>query len=271
MRLSIGILLLWICGVSAAAETPVRILTSEKMPFNYIEDQQIKGISVDLLQLLFDGQLPAPVELMPWPRAYDTALQHKNVLLFTMGKTPQRQALGFTFIGPVSRRFHALYATRADLPLVQSFDDIKKHRLVVAGLRAGWLSEQFKAAGINIETVGSYQQGMEMLLKNRAQLWLSTDLEEQVLQAQHPDAPTLIPVWRLLCSENYFGLSPGSDPALTAQLQQKYQQILQSNQPRALQQKWQTKLALPLEFAPPAGFYLKNADILRCKPTTQAG
>jgi len=271
LRLYLCVIVLWLCGRAFASEAQLRILTSEKMPFNYVEDQQIKGISVDLLQLLFDGQLPGPVELMPWPRAYDTALQQKNVLLFTMGKTPQRQALGFTFIGPVSRRFHALYATRADLPLVQSFADIKKHRLVVAGLRAGWLSEQFKAAGINIETVGSYQQGMEMLLKNRAQLWLSTDLEEQVLQAQHPDAPALIPVWRLLCSENYFGLSPGSDPALIAQLQQKYRQILQSDQPLALQQKWQTKLALPLEFAASAGFFLKNADILRCIPTSQAG
>ncbi|MDZ7871017.1 MAG: transporter substrate-binding domain-containing protein [Rheinheimera sp.] len=271
MRKYLWVIFLWSCGQAAATEAPLRILTSEKMPFNYLEDQQIKGISIDLLQLLFDGQLPAPVELMLWPRAYDTALQQKNVLLFTMGKTPQRQALGFTYIGPVSRRFHALYATRADLPVLQSFADIKKHRLVVAGLRAGWLSEQFKAAGINIETVGSYQQGMEMLLKNRAQLWLSTDLEEQVLQAQHPDAPTLTPVWRLLCSENYFGLSPGSDPALMTQLQQKYQQILQSAQPRSIQQKWQVKLGLPLEFAASAGFFLKNADILHCTPSSHAG
>lgn len=164
-----------------------------------------------------------------------------------------------------------MYATRSDLPAISSLAEIKKHRLVVAGLRAGWLSEQFKAAGINIETVGSYQQGMEMLLKNRAQLWLSTDLEEKVLQAQHPDAPALIPVWRLLCSENYFALSPGSDPVLIAQLQHKYQQLLQSDQMQLLQQKWQVKLALPLEFAASAGFYLQHAEILQCRPSDQVG
>ncbi|WP_348732024.1 ABC transporter substrate-binding protein [Rheinheimera texasensis] len=251
--------------------TPARILTSEKMPFNYLEGQQISGLSVDLLQLMFNGKLPAPVELMPWPRAYATALEQPDVLLFTMGKTAEREALGFQYIGPVSRRFHSLYAVRSDLPPVKSFADIKKHRLVVAGLRAGWLSEQFKAAGIAIETVGSYQQGMDMLLKNRAQLWLSTDLEEQVLQAQLTAAPVLTPVWRVLCSENYFALSPGSDPALVRQLQQKYRDILHSAAPQAIRQKWQTKLALPLEFAPVAGFYLKDAELLRCKPTSQAG
>lgn len=267
------VLLVFVCANAARAQdlAPVRILTSEKMPFNYLENKQISGLSVDLLQLLFAGKLPAPVELMPWPRAYATALEQPNVLLFTMGKTAERETLGFQYIGPVSRRFHSLYAVRSDLPPVQSFADIKKHRLVVAGLRAGWLSEQFKAAGIAIETVGSYQQGMDMLLKNRAQLWLSTDLEEQVLQAQQPAAPALKPVWQVLCSENYFALSPGSDPALVRQLQQKYRDILYSAAPQAIRQKWQTKLALPLAFAPVAGFYLQDAEILRCKPTSQAG
>lgn len=84
------LLVIWLCIYLpfAAAQTQVRILTSETMPFNYLEDEQIKGISIDVLQLLFEGQLPALVELMPWPRAYDTALLQKNVLLFTMGKTP---------------------------------------------------------------------------------------------------------------------------------------------------------------------------------------
>lgn len=267
------VLLVFVCNSAARAQdlTPARILTSEKMPFNYLENKQVSGLSVDLLQLLFAGKLPAPVELMPWPRAYATALEQKNVMIFTMGRTEARLAAGFQFVGPVSRRFHALYAVRTDLPPILSFADIQKHRLVVTGLRAGWLSEQFRNAGITIETVGSYQQGMEMLLKDRAQLWLSTDLEEQVLQAQHPDAPNLVAVWRVMCSENFFGFSPGTDPALVRQLQQKYQQVLRSKQVTAVQQKWQSKLALPLAFSPRAGFYLNSADILSCTPTTQAG
>jgi len=272
LRTYLGVLLmLWCCQLLAAEPLQLRLLTSEKKPFNYLENQQITGISVDLLQQLFAGELPAAVELMPWPRAYDTALQQKNVLIFTMGKTAKRQALGFQFIGPVSRRFHNLYAVRTDLPRISSFADIKKHRLVVAGLRAGWLSEQFKAAGINIETVGSYQQGIDMLLKNRAQLWLSTDLEEQVLQTQHPDSPRLSPVWQLMCSENYFGLSPGSDPALVKSLQQKYQQVLRSAATQRLQQKWRQKLKLPLLFDAKAGFYLQDPQLLQCTPTTEFG
>lgn len=215
-----------LCWNAVAAE-PARILTSEKMPFNYMEHEQISGISVDVLQLLFEQKLPVPVEMMPWPRVYATALA--------------------------------------------SFADIRKHRLVVAGLRAGWLSEQFKAAGIQIETVGSYQQGMDMLLKKRAQLWLSTDLEEQVLQARHPDAPSLAVVRRLMCSENYFGLSPGSDPALFAHLQKKYQQLSSSKQLMAVQQKWQSRLKLPLAYTPATGFYLQDADLLRCEPSSEAG
>ncbi len=271
LRLYLWISLLCFALPLSAAQPPLRLLTSEKMPFNYLEAQQIRGISIDMLQLLFDGVLPSQVELMPWPRAYETALQQKNVLLFTMGKTAGREALGFTFIGPVSRRYHSVYAVRQDLPPIHSLADIKKHRLVVAGLRAGWLSEQLKAAGIRIETVGSYRQGMEMLQKDRAQLWLSTDLEEQVLQSQQSEAPALRPVWQLMCSQNYFALSPGSDPKLAQRLAQKYQQLLQSGAARAVAQKWQRKLGLPLQLDKTAGFYLQPDDILRCTPSAHAG
>lgn len=272
MRLILSVVFL-ILSFAGQADDPVpsRILTSEKMPFNYVENEQISGLTIDLVTLLFEQQLPKDIELMPWPRAYATALEQKNVLIFTMGRTPEREAAGFRYIGPVSRRFHALYAVRSDLPPIHNFADIRKHRLVVAGLRAGWLSEQFQAAGIKIDAVGNYQQGMDMLLKNRAQLWLSTDLEEQVLQAQHVDAPQLKPVWRIMCSENYLALSPGSDEVLFQHLQTKYRRLMQSTAPQTVAAKWRAKLNLPLIYRPSSGFYMDDPALLKCVPSAQAG
>ena len=220
---------------------------------------------------MYAGMLPTSPELMPWPRAYGTALQRKNTLLFTMGKTSERLAQGFHFIGPVSRRVHYLYAISDQFPVIRSLADIKKQRLVVAGLRAGWLSEQLKAAGIPIETVGNYQQGIEMLQRNHAQLWLSTDLEQQVLQAHYPQAARLVPVWRLLCSDNYIGVSPGSDPQLVLWLQQQFQQVMASKAASTVLQKWQQQLQLPLRLSPEFGFYLADSHLQQCQLSAEAG
>ncbi len=270
----IAIVLSWLLSfATVAAPWPlqVRLLTSEKKPFNFQQEQQVVGISVDLLQLMYAGMLPASPELMPWPRAYGTALQRKNTLLFTMGKTPERLAQGFQFIGPVSRRVHYLYAISDKLPDIRSLADIKKQRLVVAGLRAGWLSEQFKAAGIPIETVGTYQQGIDMLQRNHAQLWLSTDLEQQVLQLRYPQTTRLVPVWRLLCSDNYIGISPGSDPQWVDWLQQQFQQVMASKAATDVLKKWQQQLQLPLRLSPEFGFYLADSALQQCQLSAEAG
>lgn len=252
--------------VFAQQQVPaLRLITSEKMPFNYVRDGQVDGLTVDLLKLMLPAETLADIELMPWPRALDTALKHKNVLLFTMGQTAERQRQGFQFIGPVSRRFHILYALNDQVPPIQSLADLKKHRLVVAGLRAGWLSDTLQAAGVQMEQVGDYQQGMQMLMKGRAQLWLSTDLEEPVLQ-QGKAGLALTPRWQLFCSENFIGLSPGSDAALATLLQQRFEQAIRSPAGQALVAKWQPQIDRPLQLSPRTGFMLDNPALRACQP-----
>lgn len=254
-------------GVTAQEQLPpLRLLTSEKMPFNYRQESEINGLTVDLLKLMLSSEQLAGLELMPWPRALDTAVKQKNVLLFTMGKTAERQRQGFQFIGPVSRRYHILYAIDDSIPPVQSLADIKKHQLVVAGLRAGWLSDELQAAGIRMEQVGDYQQGMQMLAKGRAQLWLSTDLEEPVLQQLGNAGLQLKARWQMFCSENFIGLSPGSDPALARLLQQRFEQVVRSAAGQALANKWQQRIGQTLLLSPQYGFHLDNPALATCKP-----
>jgi len=244
---------------------PSRLLTSEKVPYNYREQLQITGLSVDLLRLMY-GALPAPIELMPWPRALDTATKTPNVLIFTMAKSQQRLAQGFTFIGPVSTRYHWLYSTDAQLKGKLTLQHVIDKKLLVAGLRGGWLSAALQSQGVRLEQVGDYQQGVQMLLKQRAKFWLSTELEELAFATTQPDPLPLYPVLLIGCSANYLGLSPGSSTELQTDLRQRFDALSQHPDLSTLLTKWQLKLQQPLMYSRSTGFYLPEAGLTSCTP-----
>lgn len=245
--------------------TPLRLLSSEKIPYNYSEHGQIRGISIDIVQALLPNQnVASDTEMLPWPRAFEIATKTPELLIFTMGKTAERQALGFRFIGPLSTRQHLLYSTRTDLPRIQSYDDIRRAKLVVAGLRGGWLSSSFKQQGIPVHEVGNYQQGVQMLLLDRAQLWLSTDLEAEMHLKLAKTKVPLYPIWLVQCSGNYLGLSPETSDTTYNRLQQAYKTWSSGKAPQQLQKKWQQELSFPITFSAKTGFMLKTKKSSAC-------
>lgn len=251
MRSLLLILMLFFSLFSDATE--LRVMSSEKMPYNFTENQQFVGLTVDVIKDLL-APLSPKIEVMPWPRAFEIAKNTPNVLLFTMGKTKQRLAQGFMYIGPVSTRQLAFYTLKDELTGLASLDEIRQKKLVIVGLRGGWSSAQLKQQGIEILEVGDYHQGILMLLRNRAQLWVSTDLEAGMHLKQTGEMAELKIALPIQCAENYLTLSPGSDPALYQQLQKQYVAWATSKKPAAIAKKWQAYLGLPLRFAKKRGF-----------------
>lgn len=80
-------------------------LTEEYPPFNYTENGQVNGVSVDILENLFKNlDLPidrSSIEVSNWTAAYDTTLKTPGTMLFSMVKTVERANL-FKWVGPVA-------------------------------------------------------------------------------------------------------------------------------------------------------------------------
>ncbi len=255
------LLLFRLADVSA---TELTVVSSEKMPYNFKRDGQVVGMSVDIVHALLSQNPPLPIELMPWPRAFDTALKTPEVLIFTLGKTKQRQQQGFVYIGPLSTRNHALYAKDASFKPLHSLADIQHRRLVVVGLRGGWLSAELRRQGVDVQEVGDYQQALQMLLHGRAHLWLTNDLEVGLHLKQAGHQQPLKVAFALRCSENYLALSPGTSAATVQKIQQAYQRWSLSEAPAQLALHWQQQLELPVQFFPQHGFVSGVAPAKKC-------
>ena len=71
--------------VSALAEPgcqKISIVTEEYPPFNYTEDGHEKGLATDVvLAVLKQMGMQADIRSLPWARAYDTAVNGKDVMI----------------------------------------------------------------------------------------------------------------------------------------------------------------------------------------------
>lgn len=106
--------------------------TDDYPPYNFIEDNEVKGISIDLLLEIFrvSGSRSGieDIQLVPWARGYLYALERENILLFAMTRTPERENL-FHWVGPIASSNMVLIAKKAKNIQIDSLEDIRAYSL----------------------------------------------------------------------------------------------------------------------------------------------
>jgi len=153
------------------------LMTESFPPFNYEENGELKGISVELtekiLQLAGSRLTRKDIRLMPWIRAYRDAIEIENTVLFLINRNQAREKL-FKWVGPVAPIpiKYVLIARKQRRIRITSPDDLSKYRI---GVVFNDLGEQLMAEmGVkdeNIDPVSSGEINLLKLNRNRIDLW----------------------------------------------------------------------------------------------------
>ena len=86
---------------ASAKNAPWLAVTEHFPPYNFENGNRITGFSTDLVFLLAkQADIEVDVQIMPWSRAMLTANNNPNVLIFSMLRTPLREA-NYHWIGEV--------------------------------------------------------------------------------------------------------------------------------------------------------------------------
>ncbi|MGE4423770.1 MAG: substrate-binding periplasmic protein [Pseudodesulfovibrio sp.] len=146
-------------------------LTEEYYPFNYLENGVMRGVSVDLLRMVW-AELGTPeqrVESMPWARAYERLQHEPDTVLFCMARTPEREH-AFRWAGPIASVRFVLIARKDRHIRLDSLNDLK-------GLAVGTLREDVSdtlLAGYqgvaSIQPVARMRQNISKLMTGRLDL-----------------------------------------------------------------------------------------------------
>jgi len=224
------VLVFALCMGHETYSTELKILTEDYIPFNYLENGLLKGFSTEVVQTLIK-KTGVQIErnkilLWPWKRAYQTALEEDNVLLFTTTRTPQREKL-FKWVGPIYPREQWVFK-------LKSRDDIKIANIqaaksyTVAEVEDSANFQEFVNHGFlpgkNLITISKGDSKIEMFLAGRIDLVSYIPLEAAYRLRKLGKSYDLIEKLFLMSGEYkyYLAFSHGTDDEIVAQFQKAF-------------------------------------------------
>lgn len=229
----------------ACAEEPIRVVTEELPPYSMTVNGKLGGMATELVQAVLDeiGE-KSSIQSMPWARAYDTALNGRNVLIYSIARTPAREAL-FHWIEPIVTGHWYLYSTNPNLHL-RNLDEARQYQVATVKDDVGeqYLLSQGFEIGKNLQSSNRYDLNYEKLRMGRVDLWIVNKLNADYIIRQHGQAPeqTLYPVLDLANlggAELSMAFSRNTSPATLARFRQGLQAVRESGRLEAIRTKWQ--------------------------------
>jgi polar amino acid transport system substrate-binding protein len=202
-------------------------LTEEYYPFNYTEDGEVKGFSIELLRMVWKelGMAPRPVQSMPWARAYERLRRDPATVLFCTARTPEREK-AFRWAGPIASVRFVLIARRDRRIRMNTLDDIKG--LAVGTLREdisdSLLAEYRKTA--SIQPVARMRQNIDKLMTGRLDLVAYEESSWGKIAARHGlDPDKFETVYVLRETPVYFAFAPDTPAEVVAAFQEALDRV----------------------------------------------
>lgn len=236
-------------GIARAEDAPVtiRVVTEINPPNQYIADGTLTGPLVEIVQMaLAEAHINASIEVLPWTRALRAAQDEQNVLIFSLGRTAEREPR-FKWVGQIDEVRVFIYAQVERAIHLESLDDARP--LVVGtvydDIREKYLLNHGFVLGQNLASVRQHELNYAKLKAGRIDLWpASQDLMDYVVRTAGDDpAKTVKPVWEITdLMQGYTGgfmacsLSTSDD--IVDRLRQALDQMKRDGRYAAIHKKW---------------------------------
>lgn len=212
------------------------------------EDGTLDGYAVEVVKALFDltGD-NGDIEVAPWARAYHEALSDKNVMIFSIAKTPLRENL-FKWVGTLSQERLFVWALRNHIkePITE-LEQLKKHTL--ATTRSSNPEQYLTSKGFSkLFRVSKTNQALGMLFKDRADIIVSSELSLRYrTKLLGLDFEQLEKVFEIdaLNHDLCIAFSQDAEPLLVQTYRQAFSQLEQNGTIAALMKKWQVPQPQP--------------------------
>lgn len=127
-----AIVLICLQSIPALARNDWNIMTEELPPYNFSRQDQVHGISADiLLQIMKENNQHVErkdIRLLPWPRAYRMVQDVPGSILFSTARTAEREDL-FQWVGPITDLTIGLTALKSRNITLNSLDDLQQYTI----------------------------------------------------------------------------------------------------------------------------------------------
>lgn len=232
--MAIILFLLW--GTLYSEKLPLTVVTENFKPYNYLdENDSLVGPSVEITRNLLKrcGYEKLSIQVYPWARSYALALDGKNVLIFSMVRTPDRDSL-FIWIGEVAKmNMGVIRLKKNDHLKVTSLDDLANYSM--ATFIDSPFDSYFTKRGMPIKNrVGNYLSITRLLVEGRVE-FVPASIEGFLSSAENMGYPrdlfeVALPIPEL-DKGLWIALSKGSDEELVSLLKREFEKMQTTPKP----------------------------------------
>jgi polar amino acid transport system substrate-binding protein len=242
IRLFLAALLGASCMPLAAGARPqaprLYITTENAPPASMREGSQVTGIDTDKVRaIMARTRVAHTIELLPWKRAYATALQRPDGCVFSTTRTPERERL-FKWIGPIDEAEWVLMG-RADrhFPL-RSLEDARALRI---GTYYGDARDQYlRARGFEVDPAPNDLLNPPKLLVNRIDLWAASRRPGSSVLAQHGWSRQIVPVLSFKRVRVFLACNRAVPDALVARMNGALEGMARDGTMRHIERKYES-------------------------------
>ncbi len=226
-----------LCCVAQA--TDLQILADENRPLSFVENGQIKGLAVEVVQEIQRrvGN-KNPIEIQPWPRAYRTVSSEPNVAIFAMARTAPREEL-FQWVGPISASRASLYGRRGSGLVINSLDDAKGVERIMV-VRDFYTHQLLQKLGFtNLELVPKPETMVKMAINDRAPLMFTSNVTlPDLLEKAGAKPNDLELLYTVTSIQTYVAFSAGTAKDIVAKWQAALDNMKRDGSYASLYTKW---------------------------------
>ena len=215
----------WLGGAGSAQAVDVTAYTEESPPYHYLENGKAAGVAVDLLRAACArAKLSCEIQVLPWARSMALTLRTPNTLLFSLVRTPEREAR-FVWLSPLVTEPVWLFG-RPDSPPIQSLADLNHMRVGVVNGSSG--ADFLRAAGVPpqaIDAANGSEANLRKFALHRVDFILSTDSRMQRQLNQQPLPFKVSKVVPIADATSYFAMHPRSSPEIVQALRTALEEL----------------------------------------------
>lgn len=201
------------------------IYTEHNPPFNYHEDGNLKGASIDTLVEVFKRLKVSKNQedfiISPWARGYNETQRRKNTMLFATVRTEARENL-FKWVGPISAT-QIVILTKANHPIeIQKDAGLNIYKYGVSkDSRGEQILLEAGAMPSRLVHVNSHASAVAMLSRGRYDAWVR-DITAARWTIQHLgfDVDDFSIAHSFDVNFHYFAFSKDTDDRLISVMQQ---------------------------------------------------
>ena len=172
----LGLGLLVAAPAAFAQAVPITVV-SEVTPYSYASDGVTPGPATELVRMTLErAGIPAHLDVYPWARAYDMALNAPNVLIYLLVRTPEREPLFLWTAEVLPLKYHLYRLRNRPEVAVARLDDARRYAIGVIrdDVRHRYLVQQ----GFTMLTVAARREdNFQRLLRRQVDLLPMTDVD----------------------------------------------------------------------------------------------